>query len=136
MAAETGQLLFSTLPASPARPTRWDCIIDAFPAARQGQVRVQLAMILQGVIQSAARPTTDGRPWRSRYGLDPRHQDSHPRGRTHQIDASIQACPRWACAMMDGGLTAQSRAGRIMKETALTYCLHLETMQRKLAGAR
>ena len=121
-AAETGQLLFSTLHTTGAANTM-DRIIDAFPAARQGQVRVQLAMILQGVISQQLVPTTDGGQTVAFEIMDstPAIRTLIREDRTHQIDASIQA--------------ALCRAGKITKETALTYCLHLETMQRKLAGA-
>ena len=36
-------------------------MIDAFPAAQQGQIRVQLAATLQGVVTQNLVPTADGR---------------------------------------------------------------------------
>lgn len=48
-AAETGQLLFSTLHTTGAANTV-DRIIDVFPAGQQAQVRMQLSMVLQAVI--------------------------------------------------------------------------------------
>lgn len=136
-AAETGQLLFSTLHTTGAANTM-DRIIDAFPAARQGQVRVQLAMILQGVISQQLVPTTDGGQTVAFEIMDstPAIRTLIREGRTHQIDASIQAGAALGMCTMDDSLAALCRARRITKETALTYCLHLETMQRKLAGAR
>src|SRR6188508_2809074 len=47
-AAETGHLVFATLHTQSA-PSTVDRIIDAFPAAQQEQVRVQLAATLQGI---------------------------------------------------------------------------------------
>ena len=115
-----------------------DRIIDAFPAARQGQVRVQLAMILQGVISQQLVPTTDGGQTVAFEIMDstPAIRTLIREGRTHQIDASIQAGAALGMCTMDDSLAALCRAGRITKETALTYCLHLETMQRKLAAVR
>ena len=105
-------------------------------AARQGQVRVQLAMILQGVISQQLVPTTDGGQTVAFEIMDatPAIRTLIREGRTHQIDASIQAGAALGMCTMDDSLAALCRAGRITKETALTYCLHLETMQRKLAG--
>jgi len=46
-AAETGHLVFGTLHTQSA-PSTVDRIIDAFPAAQQEQVRVQLAGTCRG----------------------------------------------------------------------------------------
>ncbi|SOC38268.1 type IV pilus twitching motility protein PilT [Ureibacillus acetophenoni] len=48
-AAETGHLVFATLHTSSA-PTTIDRIIDVFPPHQQGQVRIQLANVIQGII--------------------------------------------------------------------------------------
>src|SRR5919199_4098815 len=58
-AAETGHLVFATLHTQSA-PTTIDRIIDAFPAAQQEQVRVQLSVTLEGVVTQALLPTADG----------------------------------------------------------------------------
>jgi twitching motility protein PilT len=59
-AAETGHLVFATLHTQSA-PSTIDRIIDVFPAEQQGQVRVQLASTLQGVVTQNLVPTADGR---------------------------------------------------------------------------
>src|SRR3954453_18859711 len=58
-AAETGHLVFGALHTQSA-PSTVDRMIDAFPAAQQEQVRVQLAGTLQGVCTQALLPTPDG----------------------------------------------------------------------------
>jgi twitching motility protein PilT len=58
-AAETGHLVFATLHTQSA-PQTIDRIIDVFPAEQQGQVRVQLAATLQGVVTQNLVPTADG----------------------------------------------------------------------------
>src|SRR5213593_2169532 len=58
-AAETGHLVFGTLHTQSA-PSTVDRIIDAFPAAQQEQVRVQLAVTLQGICTQALLPTPGG----------------------------------------------------------------------------
>jgi twitching motility protein PilT len=59
-AAETGHLVFATLHTQSA-PQTIDRIIDVFPAGQQGQIRVQLAGTLQGVVTQNLVPTADGR---------------------------------------------------------------------------
>ena len=81
-AAETGHLVFATLHTQDA-PQTVDRIIDVFPAEQQGQIRVQLAVALQGVVTQQLLP--DGRRLgavlRGR-GDDPdaRRPQPHPRG--------------------------------------------------------
>jgi twitching motility protein PilT len=58
-AAETGHLVFATLHTQSA-PTTIDRVIDVFPAEQQGQVRVQLASTLQGVVTQNLVPTASG----------------------------------------------------------------------------
>ena len=48
-AAETGHLVLGTLHTSSA-PTTIDRIIDVFPPHQQGQIRIQLANVLKGII--------------------------------------------------------------------------------------
>jgi twitching motility protein PilT len=58
-AAETGHLVFATLHTQSA-PSTIDRIIDVFPASQQGQIRVQLAATLQGIVTQNLLPTADG----------------------------------------------------------------------------
>jgi twitching motility protein PilT len=59
-AAETGHLVFATLHTQSA-PQTIDRVIDVFPAEQQGQIRVQLAGTLQGIVTQNLVPTADGR---------------------------------------------------------------------------
>jgi twitching motility protein PilT len=58
-AAETGHLVFGTLHTQSA-PGTIDRIIDVFSSEQQGQVRVQLATTLHGVVTQTLLPTADG----------------------------------------------------------------------------
>jgi twitching motility protein PilT len=58
-AAETGHLVFATLHTQSA-PQTIDRVIDVFPSEQQGQVRVQLASTLQGIVTQNLVPTADG----------------------------------------------------------------------------
>ena len=59
-AAETGHLVFATLHTQSA-PQTIDRVIDVFPSEQQGQVRVQLAGTLAGIVTQNLVPTADGR---------------------------------------------------------------------------
>jgi twitching motility protein PilT len=59
-AAETGHLVFGTLHTQSA-PSTIDRIIDVFPPEQQEQVRIMIAMSLQGVVTQTLLPTADGR---------------------------------------------------------------------------
>jgi twitching motility protein PilT len=58
-AAETGHLVFATLHTTDAAQTI-DRIIDAFPGHQQGQIRVQLASVLVGVVSQRLFPKPKG----------------------------------------------------------------------------
>lgn len=58
-AAETGHLVFSTLHTNDATQTI-DRVVDSFPAEQQQQVRLQLAMCLQGVVSQRLVRRADG----------------------------------------------------------------------------
>ena len=58
-AAETGHLVFATLHTQSA-PSTIDRMIDVFPAEQQDQIRIMIAMSLQGVITQTLIPTIDG----------------------------------------------------------------------------
>ena len=59
-AAETGHLVFATLHTSSA-PTTIDRIIDVFPPHQQGQIRIQLANVLQGIVSQRLFVKKDGK---------------------------------------------------------------------------
>src|SRR5919106_382971 len=59
-AAETGHLVLATLHTQSA-PSTIERIIDVFPAAQQGQIRMQLSLSLQGIVTQALVPSADGR---------------------------------------------------------------------------
>lgn len=57
-AAETGHLVFSTLHTTGAATTI-DRIIDIFPQGQQSQMRIQLAMVLKGIVSQQLLPKSD-----------------------------------------------------------------------------
>ena len=55
-------------------------------------------------------------------------------GKTHQIDSAIQAGAAQGMVTMDASLLRLVQQGRISAETALTYCIHYETMEKRLSA--
>ena len=103
-AAETGHLVFATLHTQSA-PGTIDRVIDAFPAAQQDQIRIQLAATLEGVVTQALLPTADGngRVRRPRDSLSRRRRaepDPPGEGRAgllgHADRHRARACRRWS----------------------------------------
>ena len=136
-AAETGQLLFSTLHTTGAANTI-DRIIDVFPANAQQQVRVQLSMVLQAVICQQLVPTLDGAlvPAFEIMLVNPAIKNMIREQKSHQIDSAIFAGADQGMRTMDQSLLELWKQGAISAETATMYCLNLETMQKKLQAGR
>lgn len=134
-AAETGQLLFSTLHTTGAANTV-DRIIDVFPAGQQAQVRMQLSMVLQAVISQQLVPTLDGRqtPVFEIMYTNPAIKNLIREAKTHQIDSAIQAGAAQGMCTMDASLLRLVTEKRISKETALTHCMHYEAMEKRLSA--
>lgn len=134
-AAETGQLLFSTLHTTGAANTI-DRIIDVFPASQQAQVRIQLSMVLQAVISQQLVPTVDGGQTAvfEVMSTNPAIKNLIREAKTHQIDAAIQAGASEGMCTMDDSLCRLYAQKRITRDTVLTYCLRYETTVRKLGA--
>jgi twitching motility protein PilT len=131
-AAETGHLVFATLHTQDSAQTI-DRIIDVFPAHQQGQVRVQLATALQGVVCQALCPRSDG-PGRAVATevlvATPAIRNMIREGKTHQIYSSLQAGSRLGMHTMDQHLAELVRAGRISYETGVDTCHNTEDFNR------
>lgn len=134
-AAETGQLLFSTLHTTGAANTV-DRIVDVFPPSQQQQIRIQLSMVLRAVISQQLVPAANG-------GLVPAFEVMYTNtaiknlireAKTHQIDSAILAGSAQGMCTMDASLLRLCADGKITRDTAQTYCLHAETMEAKLAA--
>ncbi|GHG52238.1 hypothetical protein GCM10011331_16720 [Flavimobilis marinus] len=134
-AAETGHLVFATLHTQDAAQTI-DRIIDVFPPEQQGQVRVQLAATLQGVVcqtlcKRAGRP---GRVVATEVMLaTPAIRNLIREGKTHQIYTSMQSGIDQGMHTLDQNLADLARVGQITYETGLEKCHHVEEFN-KLTG--
>lgn len=132
-AAETGHLLFSTLHTLGAAKTI-DRMIDAFPAAQQQQVRVQLSMVLEAVVSQQLVPSVNG-------NLVPVFEVMHVtrairnmirEGKIHQIDNVIATRPVEGMYTMEYDLARLFEQGTITRETAMQFALQPDLMEKRL----
>lgn len=132
-AAETGQLLLSTLHTVGAAKTI-DRIVDVFPANQQGQIRVQLSMVLRAVISQQLLPRIGGglEPAFEIMMVNPAIQNMIREGKVHQMDNVIYAGADAGMRTMDSDILRLYKEGKVTKETALAYAVNPETLRRKL----
>ena len=132
-AAETGHLLLSSLHTIGAAKTI-DRIIDTFPAEQQTQIRVQLSMVLKAVVSQRLIPTVDGKREAvfELMTVNNAIQNLIRDGRTHQIDNAIYGGTNRDMISMDSELQRLFRAGRITKDTAISYAVNPDTLSKRL----
>ncbi|MEA4854070.1 MAG: PilT/PilU family type 4a pilus ATPase [Christensenella sp.] len=132
-AAETGHLVISTLHTLGATNTI-DRIIDAFPPEQQGQIRVQLAMVLQAVVSQQLVETVDGKmvPAFEIMLCNTAIRNMIREAKTHQIETAIFSSAASGMVTMDASLLALCERGEITQETAVAHSMSPEMMKRKL----
>lgn len=132
-AAETGQLVFSTLHTVGAAKTV-DRIIDVFPANQQQQVRVQLSMVLQAVVSQQLIPSVDGKliPVFEIMIVNSAIRNMIRESKVHQMDNVIYSGQSEGMRTMDGELLRLYNEGKITRETVLTYCSNSDIMSNRI----
>lgn len=123
-AAETGHLVFATLHTQDA-PQSIDRMIDVFPPEQQQQVRVQLAVTLQGVVTQTLLKTRDGRGRVAACEVlvaTPAVRNLIREGKAHQIYSTMQAGAKHGMQTMDQSLADLVKAGRIEYDAAIEKC--------------
>ncbi len=132
-AAETGHLLIATLHTNGAVNTI-DRIIDSFPPAQQGQIRIQLSTVLHTVVSQQLIPGVDG-------GMVPAYEIMHMNSaikslirdsKSHQIDNAIASGGAEGMLSMDQSILNLCKAGLIDRDTALGYAVNAEQMKRRI----
>ena len=132
-AAETGHLVISTLHTTGTANTI-DRIVDAFPPPQQAQVRIQLSMILQGVVSQQLIPKVGS-------GVAPAFEimivNSAIRtmireGKTHQIDSVIYAGRSEGMITMDASICELAEQGKISAQNAEIFSINPEQAMRRL----
>jgi twitching motility protein PilT len=135
-AAETGHLVFSTLHTIGAASTI-DRIIDIFPTNQQQQVRVQLAMVLEGVISQSLLPIASGNGRVAAFEVmlaSPAIRSLIREAKTHQIQSTIQTSRQLGMITMDDSLYELFAAGTITREMAMTYAQDQQYLRKKING--
>jgi twitching motility protein PilT len=133
-AAETGHLVFGTLHTQDAAQTV-DRIIDVFPAAQQGQVRIQLANSLVGVSTQQLVSTSDGRSrvvacevMLANTAIRALIRD----GKVHQIHNAMASGKRMGMISMDESLANLVRNGTVDHETAMRRAKNPDDLARMI----
>jgi twitching motility protein PilT len=136
-AAETGHLCFGTLHTQDC-PSTIDRIIDVFPPHQQAQIRVQLAVTLQGVVSQILLPRKDGEgrvAAREVMVMTPAISNLIREGKTHMIYGAIDTGAKQGMIPMDKALADIVRQGLVSAEEAMIRAHNVETFK-TLAGIR
>lgn len=132
-AAETGQLVLSTLHTIGAAKTV-DRIVDVFPADQQRQVRVQLSMVLEGVVSQQLLPARDGTlvPAFEIMKVNNAIRNLIREGKTHQIENAIFSGAAEGMRTMDADILQLYKQGKITRDVALLYSVNPDVLEKKL----
>ncbi|OGM30236.1 type IV pili twitching motility protein PilT [Candidatus Woesebacteria bacterium RIFCSPHIGHO2_01_FULL_44_10] len=129
--AETGHLVFATLHTNSAAQTV-DRIVDVFPEEQQSQVRLQLSNVLEAVFSMRLVPDLKGKlvpVYELMLGTSA-VKTAVRDGKTHQIDTIIQTSSDAGMNTLEASLAALVRNGVITVETAQSYSLRPEELNR------
>lgn len=133
--AETGHLVFATLHTNSAAQSI-DRIVDVFPQNQQAQVRLQLSLVLEGILALRLIPAVGGG---RTVGVEimtasPAIKTTIRDGKTHLIDNVIQTSGELGMCLLEASLAKAVKEGRISVETATSYALRPEDLNRLLKG--
>lgn len=122
--AETGHLVFSTVHTNTAAQSI-DRIIDIFPSSQQGQIRLQLSMVISGIVTQRLVPSLTGDRipvCEILLGTAP-IKNTIREGKTHLIDNIIQTSADSGMILFEDHLKHQVEKNLIHHDTALEYAL-------------
>lgn len=128
--AETGHLVLATLHTLSAAQTV-DRIIDVFPPHQQDQIRVQLSLVLRGVISQQLVPGASGGRLASREVLinTPAVSNLIRENKIPQIATILQTSGHQQMNTMDQDLKRLYHDGRITKEVAQMYMVNPKELE-------
>jgi twitching motility protein PilT len=131
-ASETGHLVLATM-HTPNAALAIDRIVDVFPVHQSGQVRIQLAGVLQGIIAQQLLPRADkkGRIVAVEVLMaTPAVRSLIREGKTGQIPSVIQTGGRYGMISMDQSLRSLYNRSFITREQMASRAGDLETLER------
>jgi twitching motility protein PilT len=135
LAAETGHLVLATMHTSGAI-LAIDRIIDSFPSEQQPQVRMQLSLILEGVISQVLLPRADGKgrivAVETLIGT-PAIRNLTREGKTHQMATLLHTGGQFGMQTIEQALKTLYQKGLVTFEDAFAAAHDAETF-RKLVG--
>lgn len=135
--AETGHLVFATLHTNSAAQTI-DRIVDVFPDEQQEQVRLQLSNVIEAVFSQRLVPSLKNRrsvAYEVMLGTSA-IKTAIRDGKTHQIDNILQTSTEMGMNTLEMSLAALVKEGKIDVETAQTYSLRPEELNRLVRTIR
>ena len=132
-AAETGHLVISSLHTVGSANTV-DRIIDAFPPSQQGQIRLQLSMVLASVISQQLIISNDGDvvPVFEIMIVNDAIKNMIRESKIHQIDSVITQSAGEGMVSMDAELLRLAKEEIISKQTAVAFATMPELMKKRL----
>ena len=133
-AAETGQLVFSTLHTVGAAKTI-DRIIDVFPPSQQQQIRIQLSMVLQAVVSQQLIPGVDGSlvPAFEIMVCNSAIRNMIREAKVFQMDNVIYSGASEGMRTMDNDILRLYNEKKISAENALLYAVNKDIMAKKVS---
>jgi twitching motility protein PilT len=137
-AAETGHLVMTTLHTRGA-PGAIDRFIDVFPPHQQQQVRVQLSIVLEGVIYQTLVPRADnsGRvPALEIMTATHAIRNLIREGKTHQMMNAIQTGTTYGMQSLNQSLVELCQKKIITRELALERSMNKEELVELLGGRK
>ena len=120
-AAETGHLVMSTVHTQDA-PQTIDRIVDVFPPEQQQQIRMQLSVVLVGVLSQTLLPNAQGTGRVAAFELmvaTPSVRNLIREGKTHQLYMDIQTGAEYGMQTLDSCLLSLVRKGLVDFEDAI-----------------
>lgn len=120
--AETGHLVFGTIHTNDAAQTI-DRVLDAFPADRQAEVRVQLAATLTGIVSQRLLPRASGGriPVVEVLMANPAVKNLIREGETEQIPGMIQTGAEAGMMSIERSITELLRRGDVTPDVVRPY---------------
>jgi len=135
-AAETGHLVFSTLHTNSAAESI-ERMINVFPPHQQGQIRIQLAESLLGIVAQTLLPTLDGEgrvPVIELMIANPAIRNIIREEKVHQMTTIIQMGKKDGMISLDQSLKILLSDGKISREDAIRKAIDKKVFMKMAKG--